>query len=140
MSLFTQWVPHGWSEKPHRDELEAYADRVIAGYDELAPGFADSVLHRQVIGPYEMEHEWGLIGGNIFHGELSRRAAVPHAAGARLRGLPNADPRAVPVLQRHARRRRRLRASPATTAFREIKRGPQGRAPHAFPTGRDDAR
>ena len=24
-----------------------------------------------MIGPYEMEHEWGLIGGNIFHGELS---------------------------------------------------------------------
>ncbi|MGZ8618986.1 MAG: phytoene desaturase family protein, partial [Actinomycetota bacterium] len=48
-----------------------YADRVIAGYDELAPGFADSVLHRQVIGPYEMEHEYALIGGNIFHGELS---------------------------------------------------------------------
>ena len=71
ISLFTQWVPHAWSEEPHRDELEAYADRVIAGYDELAPGFADSVLHRQVIGPYEMEHEWGLIGGNIFHGELS---------------------------------------------------------------------
>ena len=71
ISLFTQWVPHEWSEEPHREELEAYADRVIAGYDELAPGFADSVLHRQVIGPFEMEHEWGLIGGNIFHGELS---------------------------------------------------------------------
>jgi phytoene dehydrogenase-like protein len=71
VSLFTQWVPHEFSEEPHTEELEAYADRVIAGYDELAPGFADSVLHRQVIGPYEMEQEWGLIGGNIFHGELS---------------------------------------------------------------------
>ena len=71
VSLFTQWVPHGWSEEPHTEELEAYADRVIGGYDALAPGFADSVIHRQVIGPYEMEHEWGLIGGNIFHGELS---------------------------------------------------------------------
>ena len=30
-----------------------------------------SILHRQVIGPYEMEHEYGLVGGNIFHGELS---------------------------------------------------------------------
>jgi len=30
-----------------------------------------SILHRQVIGPYEMEHTYGLIGGNIFHGELS---------------------------------------------------------------------
>ena len=71
VSLFTQWVPHEWSEEPHTEELEAYADRVIGGYDALAPGFAESVIHRQVIGPYEMEHEWGLIGGNIFHGELS---------------------------------------------------------------------
>ncbi len=71
VSLFTQWVPHEWSEEPHAEALEAYADRVIAGYDELAPGFAESVIHRQVIGPYEMEHEYGLIGGNIFHGELS---------------------------------------------------------------------
>jgi phytoene dehydrogenase-like protein len=71
VSLFTQWVPHEWSEEPHQAALESYADRVIAGYDELAPGFADSVLHRQVIGPCEMEQEWGLVGGNIFHGELS---------------------------------------------------------------------
>jgi phytoene dehydrogenase-like protein len=71
VSLFTQWCPADYADAPHREELDAYADRVIAGYDELAPGFADSVLHRQVIGPYDMEHEWGLIGGNIFHGELS---------------------------------------------------------------------
>jgi phytoene dehydrogenase-like protein len=71
VSLFTQWVPHEWSREPHSEELEAYADRVIAGYDEMAPGFADSVLHRQVIGPHQMEREWGLVGGNIFHGELS---------------------------------------------------------------------
>jgi phytoene dehydrogenase-like protein len=71
ISLFTQWVPHEWSEEPHRDELESYADRVIDGYEELAPGFRESVVARQVIGPYDMEQEWGLIGGNIFHGELS---------------------------------------------------------------------
>jgi phytoene dehydrogenase-like protein len=71
LSLFTQWVPAEWSEEPHRGELEAYADRVLAGYEELAPGLTDSILHRQVIGPHQMEREWGLIGGNIFHGELS---------------------------------------------------------------------
>ena len=37
MSLFTQWVPSSWSDEPHRDELEQYADRVIDGYTELAP-------------------------------------------------------------------------------------------------------
>jgi phytoene dehydrogenase-like protein len=71
MSLFTQWVPHSWADEPHAAELEAYADRVVDGYTELAPNFKQSIVHRQVIGPYEMEHEYGLIGGNIFHGELS---------------------------------------------------------------------
>jgi phytoene dehydrogenase-like protein len=28
-------------------------------------------MHRQIIGPKQMQDEWGLIGGNIFHGELS---------------------------------------------------------------------
>jgi phytoene dehydrogenase-like protein len=39
--------------------------------ERVAPGFTDSILFRQVIGPYQMEHEYGLVGGNIFHGELS---------------------------------------------------------------------
>ena len=52
-------------------ELDAYADRVIDTVEEVAPGFAASILHRKVIGPHEMEHEYGLIGGNIFHGELT---------------------------------------------------------------------
>ena len=71
MSLFTQWVPHEWSKEPHREELEAYADRVIDGYGELAPNLKNAIMHRQVLGPYDMEQDIGLVGGNIFHGELS---------------------------------------------------------------------
>jgi phytoene dehydrogenase-like protein len=71
MSLFTQWVPHEWAAEPRREELEAYADRVIDGYAELAPNLKGAILHRQVLGPYDMQQELGLVGGNIFHGELS---------------------------------------------------------------------
>ncbi|MGH9186664.1 MAG: phytoene desaturase family protein, partial [Acidimicrobiales bacterium] len=71
VSLFTQWVPHTWSAEPHNEDLDAHADRVIAGVEDAAPGFTDSIVHRQVIGPYQLEHEYGLVGGNIFHGELS---------------------------------------------------------------------
>ncbi len=71
VSMFTQWVPHEWSQLPRQADLAAHADRVVARLDAVAPGFAASVLHRQVIGPFEMEHEYGLVGGNIFHGELS---------------------------------------------------------------------
>ena len=71
VSMFTQWVPHTYATEQDQAALDAYAERVIARVDAVAPGFTDSILHKQVIGPYEMEHEYGLIGGNIFHGELS---------------------------------------------------------------------
>jgi phytoene dehydrogenase-like protein len=71
MSMFTQWVPHEWSLEPHVEDINAHADRVIARMEAVAPGFTASILGRQVIGPWQMEHEYGLVGGNIFHGELS---------------------------------------------------------------------
>ena len=71
MSMFTQWVPHEWVDEPHRDELERYADRLIDRVNAVAPNFKGSILHRQIIGPNDMQREWGLVGGNIFHGELA---------------------------------------------------------------------
>jgi len=70
-SMFTQWVPEDWSKEPHLAELDAYTDRMIDLYDAVAPGFKGSVIARDVVGPHQMETEYGLIGGNIFHGELS---------------------------------------------------------------------
>ena len=69
-SMFTQWVPDDWDTEPHRDELDAYAKRIFDLYNELAPNFKDAIIDYQVIGPYDMEQDLGLIGGNIFHGEL----------------------------------------------------------------------
>jgi phytoene dehydrogenase-like protein len=71
VSMFTQWVPHTYADKPDEAALDAYADRVVGRMDAVAPGFADSILHRQVIGPRQMQQEYGLVGGNIFHGELT---------------------------------------------------------------------
>ena len=71
VSMFSQWVPQDWAGAPMEGELDAYADRLVDTVDEVAPGFKSSILHRTVIGPYAMEHEYGLVGGNIFHGELS---------------------------------------------------------------------
>ena len=71
MSMFTQWVPHTWANEPDQHALDAYADRLIDAVGELSPNLKGSILHRQVIGPHEMQEDYGLIGGNIFHGELS---------------------------------------------------------------------
>ena len=71
MSLFTQWCPQEWVDAPHDAELDAYANRIIKRYDDLAPGFENSILAKQVLGPWHMEDDIGMIGGNIFHGELA---------------------------------------------------------------------
>ena len=73
MSMFTQWVPADWAddEDDHGPELEAYADRLMDHLEAVAPGFKDSVLARQIIGPKQMQEGWDLLGGNIFHGELT---------------------------------------------------------------------
>src|SRR5262249_61760424 len=94
MSLFTQWVPSQYADSPDQAELEGYADRVIARMEAIAPGFTSSVLHRQVIGPGQMQEEYGLVGGNIFHGELSL-GQMFHArpgAGQAARRAPAAGP------------------------------------------------
>ena len=36
-----------------------------------APNFAASVIGRRVLSPLDLEREFGLIGGDIFHGALS---------------------------------------------------------------------
>src|SRR3954471_7374311 len=49
-SLFTQWVPFDWNLEPHASDLEAYTDRIIDLYDEVAPGFRDSIIARDIVG------------------------------------------------------------------------------------------
>lgn len=44
---------------------------MIATVERYAPGFADSVLGRQIFSPLDLERIFELIGGDIFHGALS---------------------------------------------------------------------
>jgi phytoene dehydrogenase-like protein len=71
-SLFCQHVapelPDGKSWDDHRDEV---ADLMIATVDQYAPGFAKSVIGRQILSPLDLEREFGLLGGDIFHGALT---------------------------------------------------------------------
>ena len=53
------------------DEREKAADQIIATVDSHAPGFAKSVLGRQIHSPLDLERRFGLIGGDIFHGKMS---------------------------------------------------------------------
>ena len=71
MSIFVQYAPStlngGWTE----EKREQFGDTVIDTLAEYAPNLKDIILHRQVLTPWELERDFGLTEGNIFHGELT---------------------------------------------------------------------
>jgi phytoene dehydrogenase-like protein len=70
-SLFCQHFRYDLgSGRSWDDEREKAADQIIATVDSHAPGFAKSVLGRQIHSPLDLERRFGLIGGDIFHGKM----------------------------------------------------------------------
>jgi phytoene dehydrogenase-like protein len=71
-SLFCQQfnpvLPAGQSWDQRRDEA---AERIIDTVTEHAPNFRAAILGRQVLSPLDLERQFGLVGGDIFHGRLS---------------------------------------------------------------------
>ena len=53
------------------DAREEVGDLMIATVDRFAPGFRASVVGRRALTPLDLEREFGLVGGDIFHGALS---------------------------------------------------------------------
>jgi phytoene dehydrogenase-like protein len=72
-SLFVQHVaPHlpdgrSWSNVR---EKEAFADLVVETVSRHAPNFKSAVLARQILSPLDLEERFGLVDGDIFHGQL----------------------------------------------------------------------
>ncbi len=74
MNVFLQYTPYSLSPgvAPNWHALkERYADRVIDLVTEYAPNLGNLILHRHVLSPLDLEEQFGLTGGNIFHGEMS---------------------------------------------------------------------
>jgi phytoene dehydrogenase-like protein len=67
-SLFCQqFAPyHDWDT----DEDKA-ADTIIDTVEDYAPGFRASILGKQILSPLGLERRFGLIGGDIMHGNMS---------------------------------------------------------------------
>jgi phytoene dehydrogenase-like protein len=73
-SLFCQHVQPDLARVSDRDWDDArdeVADLMIATVDRLAPGFAASVIGRRALTPLDLEREFGLVGGDIYHGALA---------------------------------------------------------------------
>jgi phytoene dehydrogenase-like protein len=71
MSCFVQYAPFdrkgGWDDQAR----EAFGDTVINTLEQYAPNLKKLIVGRQVLTPLDIQEEYGLTGGNIFHGELS---------------------------------------------------------------------
>ena len=85
-SLFVQHVaPHLPNGCSWDDAKEGVADLVIDTIDRHAPNFRASVIARQVLSPLDLERRFGLVDGDIFHGQLtldqlySARPVLGHA-------------------------------------------------------------
>jgi len=70
MMAFTQYGPYELRDGTWDDERAAYAARVIDELARFAPNLPDAVEHVEVLTPRDLEDRFGLIGGNIMHGEV----------------------------------------------------------------------
>ena len=71
MSIYVQFAPYKLKESDWNSQRDALGDTVIKTLAAYAPDLPGLILHRQVITPLDLEQEYGLTGGHIFHGELA---------------------------------------------------------------------
>jgi phytoene dehydrogenase-like protein len=68
---FTQFGPFELAEGSWDTEREAYGRKIVGLLEEYCPGAADLVEHAEVLAPPDIEERYGLLGGNIFQGDMS---------------------------------------------------------------------
>ena len=72
MSIFSQYTPYHLAEGAWTEERkDQYASEVFDCIERYAPGFKQLIVGTDVLTPPDLEHVFGLTGGNIFHGSMS---------------------------------------------------------------------
>jgi phytoene dehydrogenase-like protein len=70
-SLFVQYAPYKLADGTWDEATKnAFADSCIQQIARYAPNITDTVLHRQILSPLDLERVYGLTGGNIFQGAM----------------------------------------------------------------------
>ena len=71
-SLFCQHVSPDYCSGPEQEERrEKLADLMIDTVERFAPGFKASVVGRQSLSPFDLQRDFSLPRGDIFHGALT---------------------------------------------------------------------
>ena len=66
-----QQLPFELAEGSWDDARETLARRAIDQIERYAPGFESSIVGTRVITPLDLERDWGLTAGNLFHGAMN---------------------------------------------------------------------
>jgi phytoene dehydrogenase-like protein len=71
MSVWMQSAPYHLRESNWNDQREALGNTVVNLIEDYAPGFKNSILHRQVLTPLDLEQTYGLTHGHLYHAEMA---------------------------------------------------------------------
>ena len=83
MSIFAQYVPYALAEGDWDGRRDQIADAAIAQIARFAPDVFETIVHRQVLGPPDIEQRTGSTGGHIFQGECLPDQMWSHRFGPR---------------------------------------------------------
>lgn len=71
MMTGVQQLPFELEEGTWDDHRDAFTDRVLDALERYAPRIRDHAMATHTITPLDLEREYGLTGGNIFHGAMT---------------------------------------------------------------------
>jgi phytoene dehydrogenase-like protein len=69
MSALVQSAPYRLREGDWETERDGLGDLVVKTLERYAPGLGDLVTAREVLTPADMERDYGLSGGHLYHAE-----------------------------------------------------------------------
>jgi phytoene dehydrogenase-like protein len=71
MSIYMQYAPFKLRDSDWDSQRDALGDVVVETLAQYAPDLAGLVQAGEVITPKDLQEQYGLTGGHIFHGELA---------------------------------------------------------------------
>ena len=70
MSVFAQYVPTEFKHGDWDTRREDVWKVALGSLQRYVSNFPDAVIHREIMGPPDIEKKVGLTGGHIFQGEI----------------------------------------------------------------------
>jgi phytoene dehydrogenase-like protein len=69
MSIVVQWTPRELAEGDWDSQRDHLADLAVKTMETVSPGFGELVTGRHVLTPLDLERDYGLSGGHVYHAE-----------------------------------------------------------------------